>query len=203
MPFCESTCSEPSLKLRPSAPVFCFWPFCSGGANYWAAWRWFCWGVHPCTDNWTWLTKANLREASKPERRARVPCPSCVSPSAIRALPMLCNTAAGWDHAWTFLLLSWQFCVLSRRCQAAVEYSMLQGTEGIWSSLFHWDSATSPPQPTLHRIHPPRRCSLPSKNTVFCTWILVKKQMWTKEGNPNILRLSWFLGNANWIPKLW
>lgn len=94
MLFCASMHSKASLKLDFSAPIFCLWPFCSEGANYWGAWQWFCWGVHLCTDNWTWLSKAYLCKLSKPKQGGRAP---------LHAAPpwlMLCTAATGQGHAW-------------------------------------------------------------------------------------------------------
>lgn len=189
MPFCVRTCSKPSSKLDLSAPVFCLWPFCSEGANYWEVWQWFCWGVHLCTDNWTWVSKANLCKLSKPERRAR-------TPPAPHALPLLCNAAAGRDHAWTelaakltvlssFMMLSgcnWIQCVAGRRIN--LELLFLPG-------LFH-----EPPQPALH-------CTLPPWELASFRKYGILHLNSSKKANMNILWLSWYLGNANLIPKSW
>lgn len=135
MPVCASTCSKLSLKLDPSAPTFCLWPFCSEGANYWEVWQWFCWGVHLRTDSWTWLFKSNPHKLSKPVESQGSPC----TPHRPAALQCCCGSGPCLDR-----LSCWQFCLISRRCQAATEYTVLQGSEWIWSSSSPWGSAMNP-----------------------------------------------------------
>lgn len=117
---------------------------------------------------------------------------------ASHGLPLLCRAAAACNHTWTQLLLSWQFRLVSQCCQAARQ--CVAGHRINPELLF--PPGTLPQAPTAcSALHPLPRNFLPSKQMVC--WILVESQTWTREGNPNILWLSWYLGHANWLPKLW
>lgn len=117
---------------------------------------------------------------------------------ASHALLLLCRAAAACDHAWTqsaakltilpcFTMLPGSYTVF---CRAQNKFR---------APLPTWGSTTSPH--SLFCTATPPQDLTPFK--IDGLLYSVESQTWTREGNPIILWLSWYLGHANLLPKLW